>query len=125
MSSISVCACASKHGWIRTMKKDGSFNKATFLEFLQALNIPPFSVLLLDNIRFHHSKEVKDYLKSFDIIPLYTPPYSPWFNLIEGCFSIVKKAFAAIQSIDEAFLSLQPKHFLSFFQKSLASEDKW
>jgi transposase len=125
MSSISVCACASKNGWIGTMKKDGSFNKASFLEFLQTLHIPPLSVLLLDNIRFHHSKEVKDYLKSVNITPLYTPPYSPWFNPIEGCFSIVKKAFAAIQSIDEAFLSLQSKHFLSFFQKSLASEDKW
>jgi transposase len=55
MTSVSVCACASNHGWVKISRKEGSFNKDSFLAFLQHLKLPSQSVLLLDNIRFHHS----------------------------------------------------------------------
>ena len=80
MTSVSVCACASNQRWVKVVKKEGSFNKDTFLAFLQGLQLPSKSVLLLDNIRFHHSKDVKDYLEKIDIYPLYVPPYSPWYK---------------------------------------------
>ena len=39
--------------------------------------------VVLDNARYHHSKEVKDYLQSSKVKPLYLPAYSPNLNLIE------------------------------------------
>ena len=97
MTSISVCACASSSKWIG----------------------------YLDNIKFHHSKEVINYLKSIDVVPLFTPPYSPWFNPIEGCFSIVKRSFSDHQDVDLAFHYLKPHHFEAFFKKSLESTTRW
>ena len=57
MTSISVCACCSSSKWIGYAKKEGSYNKASFLDFLKSIDLPSNSVLLLDNIKFHHSKE--------------------------------------------------------------------
>jgi transposase len=125
MTSVSVCACASKTGWIKVSKVEGSFNKTSFLTFLQQLSLPPTSVLLLDNVKFHHSKDVKDYLEKIEVFPLYTPPYSPWFNPIEGCFSIVKRSFADNQNITKSFDSLNVGHFEAFFIKSLTATQKW
>jgi transposase len=125
MTTVSVCACASDKRWVKVVKKEGSFNKETFLAFLHQLQLPPKSVLLLDNIKFHHSKDVKDYFEKIDIQPLYVPPYSPWFNPIEGCFSIVKKNFSNSQNIEEAFENVATRHFEAFFQKSLNAITKW
>jgi transposase len=125
MTTISVCACCSNSKWIGYAKQEGSYNKAFFLEFLKNIDLPSNSVLLLDNIKFHHSKEVVDYLKSIDVIPLFTPPYSPWFNPIEGCFSIVKRSFAHLQDVELAFQSLKPNHFEAFFKKSLEAMTRW
>ena len=125
MTSLSVCACASEQGWIGFSKKEGSFNHESFLQFLKSLEIPPSSVLLLDNVSFHHSKNVKEYLSSKNITPLFTPPYSPWFNPIEGCFSLVKKAFTFYEKIEDAFLSLKQSQFKAFFEKSLKAVERW
>jgi transposase len=66
----------------------------------------PRSVLLLDNARIHHSKEIHDLVGSFGSVfsPLnivllmfatgcrieYLPPYSPHYNPIEQVFSVIK-----------------------------------
>ena len=63
----------------------------SFLEFLQTLNLPENTILLLDNVSFHHTQEVKTYIKSRKWDLLYVPPYSPQFNPIENIFSSVKQ----------------------------------
>ena len=42
--------------------------------------------LLQDNVRFHHSKIVKQYAAENNIGMNYIPPYSPIFNPIEMSF---------------------------------------
>jgi transposase len=70
---------------------EGSFNKERFLNFLKDLSLlPPGTVILLDNVSFHHSLVVKDIAKQHSLVLLYTPPYSPCFNPIEGVFSIIR-----------------------------------
>ena len=51
-------------------------------------NLQPDTVVLIDNVAFHHSKIVKQYARDRNIHLLYVPPYSPWFNPVEGVFSI-------------------------------------
>ena len=125
MTSMSVCACASNSKWIGFSKKEGSYDTQSFLCFLKTLNLPYDCVLLLDNVRFHHSKLVKEYCDSNHINLLFIPPYSPWFNPIEGCFSIVKKAFPEAQNIDDAFKALKQSHFKAFFDKCLEATERW
>jgi transposase len=113
------------HGWVARIKKIESFNTQSFLSFIESLNLQHGTVVLLDNVSFHHSKVVKELFVSKGIEALYTPPYSPWFNPIELCFSIVKRAYSTCQNIEEAFKSLEPRHFEALFRKSLSCLDKY
>jgi transposase len=47
------------------------------------------SVLLLDNARIHHSKEVTALVHSYGCIIEYLPPYSPDFQPIKLAFSVI------------------------------------
>lgn len=75
---------------------------------------------MLDNVKFHHSKLVKKYAEEKGIELLCVPPYSPWFNPIEGVFSVVKRHYYAHGSIDDAFQVVSAQHMNAFFQKSMS-----
>ena len=47
----------------------------------------------MDNVAFHHSREVKDALQKRCMTPLYNLPYSPRLNPIEYAFSAVKSLY--------------------------------
>lgn len=97
------------------VKKFGSFDTESFLEFLYGLDYPENTVILMDNVSFHHSKRVIEFLefKNWDV--LFTPPYSPVFNPIEGVFSIVKRHYQKFLHIENAFKSVTENHIKAFF----------
>ena len=72
----------------------GAVNKNIFYNFLISKLLPSCSehtyTFILDNVRFHHSKVVKDIITSKGHNILYTPPYSPVLNPVERVFSIIK-----------------------------------
>ena len=119
ITTTSAIVCVSSDKLISKSITQGSVNTSKFLDFLKSFDIPQNSVILMDNVSFHHSKVVTDYLKDKGVDILYTPPYSPWFNPIELCFSIVKRAFKQNQDITQSFNALNSQHFHSFFNKSL------
>jgi len=47
-------------------------------------------IVVMDNMRSHHVKQVREVLEAKEIIPLYLPPYSPDLNPIEKMWSKVK-----------------------------------
>jgi transposase len=72
-----------------------SYNKLRFIEFLESELIPNIShlskpVILMDNVAFHHSKEVKKVLTENLIDIIYNPPYHPESNPIELVFAKLK-----------------------------------
>jgi transposase len=122
ITTTSVVACVSNTGWLKTMQFVGSVNTDRFLEFLQQVCFPQDAVVLMDNVSFHHAKKVKEYVSVNlpHIAILYTPPYSPWYNPIESCFSIVKRHFAKGRTtVEESMNMLSAQHCESFFRKSL------
>ena len=123
--TTSVIACCSSTGWKQFKEYKGSVNTIIFKSFLESIVFDPKSVMLMDNVRFHHSKEIREYLQSKNVEILFTPPYSPWFNPVEMCFSIVKKHFRENQCIQAAFQHLKQFHFQSFFQKSCTAISKF
>lgn len=125
MISTSVVACVSTSSLIAKKQIKGSFNADMFLDFLKTLKLSNQHVIVMDNVRFHHTKKVKEYLESLDVSILFTPPYSPWFNPIEMAFSIVKRHFVNFQNIERAFESLTSKHLLAFFNKSLDAVERF
>ena len=119
MTTTSSVCCTYSDGTFVKKNIHGSFNTERFLDFLNTLDTKKDDVVLMDNVRFHHSKVVAELLKQKNLDVLFVPPYSPWFNPIELCFSIVKREYYKTQDIEQAYSSLTSKHILSFFNKSL------
>ena len=124
MTTESVLAIASVQGIVNRVAIKGSINQFLLVSFLKSSSIPKSSVVLLDNAAIHKTKLVKETAHQLGIELLYVPPYSPWFNPIEGIFSIVKRAFYKDLSIDESFGKVTTSHCQSFFTKSLLLKDR-
>lgn len=119
MTTTSSLVIASDTCIVKHQNIQGSYNKDLFLNFLKDVTIPSKSVILLDNVKFHHSKEVKEFASSKGWVLLYTPPYSPWFNPIEGIFSIIKRHYYKTLHIEESIAFVKEHHCRSFFKQSL------
>ena len=104
---------------VKRINFTGSCNTLKFLDFIKSINFEKKHIILMDNVRFHHSNIIKEYCKDNNIDILYTPPYSPWFNPIELCFSIIKRQFYKDKSIDTSFNYLRSEMINSFYNKSV------
>lgn len=64
-----------------------------FVEYLKNTLLPTLKsgdVLIMDNMRSHKVKEVKEVVEKFGVVLLYLPPYSPDLNPIEKMWSKIK-----------------------------------
>lgn len=116
--TVSSLVIVSNTGIVKHQEVVGSFNTTLFCQFLESLELPSGSIILLDNVRFHHSILAKEVAirKGWEL--LFTPPYSPWFNPIEGIFSIVKREYCKYGDILKSFQSVTHDHCKAFFNKS-------
>lgn len=75
---------------------DGPIDGEKFLHFLDFQLLPRLcdgDVLVMDNLRVHHIREVKERLDKIGARAIYLPPYSPEKNPIEEIWSLVKRIF--------------------------------
>ena len=115
----SVCSCISNKGEIKYSIRDKPYEKLSFIEFLKSLQMKTFSILVMDNVSFHHSKDVRDYCENQNLILIFTPPYSPWFNPIENVFSMIKHHYRKHKNIEQAFSSVSCDKILNCIQASV------
>ena len=78
----------------------GSVNGEQLLNFLKD-TLNNGGVLVMDNVSFHKSGKIKDYLKASSIDVKYTIPYSPELNPIEEVFGILKRKIRDLMSRGE------------------------
>lgn len=72
----------------------------------------PDDIVVMDNMRTHHSKAVKKVIDELKINVIYLPPYSPDFNPIENMWSKIK---AILRKLRARVLSeLRPAIELAF-----------
>ena len=71
----------------------GASNKKRFLEFADKLIACRQRHILLDNISFHHSREVLDRLHQGGKEVLFLPPYSPELQPVENAIYVLKQAY--------------------------------
>jgi transposase len=69
------------------------FEILDFLKFVQNLNIPHKSTIIMDNIAFHHSKEIVHALTLKGASFLYSLSYSPKLNPVENVFGMLKPRY--------------------------------
>ncbi len=76
-----------------------------FVTYLKETLLPtlhPGDIVVMDNMRSHHVKAVREVLEASGIVLLYLPPYSPDLNPIEKMWSKVKAILRGwkIRSLD-------------------------
>ncbi len=97
-SNISMVGAITPLGICELYPYDGSVDRERFCLFLDRL-IPKLNrenVVIMDNLRVHHTREVKEKLEHAQIKVLYLPPYSPERNPIEECWSKIKNTLRSI-----------------------------
>jgi transposase len=81
-----------------------AFDKVSFLQALEQF-VPKLpsqtKAILMDNVSFHRSYDVVNFLKSKGLVPLYIPPYSPRCNPIEEVFSLLKRNFRNLELTEQ------------------------
>jgi len=81
---VSMMSAVNNRGKVSWMLTDGSFNADRVIEFMDALIRDSTSkvYLILDNLRVHHSKPVKEWIEanSDRISVFHLPSYSPELN---------------------------------------------
>ena len=126
---LSICAISlNKVVSVRIIKK--SANKKDFLNFLKIdLHNIKNNYILIDNARIHHSKLIKDFIKTSTNKLLFNVPYHPEFNPIEKIFSKIKTIVRfkknnfidnkLIRNIKNAFNKITENNLKNCFNKSL------
>ena len=104
------CSCVaaiSTGSYICYEVRRNSYNSESFYEFVKNTLLPflppTIKYILMDNISFHKSVQIRTLLKNHQLIPIFIPPYSPSFDPIEEFFSVVKRKYRTLYLETKAF----------------------
>lgn len=92
-SNISCIGAISLAGFHAPMMIEGAFDTQVFDLYVEHFLVPSLlegDIVILDNVKFHHSQRAADLIKSAGGRFIHLPAYSPDFNPIEECFSKLK-----------------------------------
>ncbi len=92
-----------------------------FVNYLKETLLPtlrPGDIVVMDNMRSHHVKAVREVLETAGMKVLYLPPYSPDFNPIEKMWSKFKSILRTWKPRTLNALSLAIPKALSFISPS-------
>jgi transposase len=88
----------------------GPFNFIDFKEFLEdALNQNVFFgdiIVIMDNVRFHKTIEIKNFFIQNNIKFDYLPPYSPALNPIEEFISCLKNRYFSRRPLADSTIEI-------------------
>ena len=88
-----IMAVSSRLGIVQAKILDHNCRKADFVNFIQQLNVPSGTSVLMDNVAFHHSASTSQAIVEKGFVPLFIPPYSPKVNAIENVFGVLKSRY--------------------------------
>ena len=97
--NVSLLMCISKDGIEGYVLRDGPFNTESYLDFVNdlAARFPEVAngdvTLVMDNVAFHHSRDVTAFFNDNGIRFMFLPSYSPDLNPIENVFGTIKARF--------------------------------
>ncbi|NLK37256.1 MAG: IS630 family transposase [Epulopiscium sp.] len=92
-SSTTVLSSVKIDGETAYTTYQGGTTAEKFAEYLRTKLFPtlePDSIIIMDNMRSHHAKNIKLILEQSGLRYLYLPPYSPDLNPIEKLWSKIK-----------------------------------
>ena len=99
----------------------GSINSIIFADFMNTLDTKERDVILLDNASIHKTHMVQDTMIARGLTPCFLPPYTPEFQPIEHCFSVVKNTFRRIQVPESDGAALKSVDMTARVEMSISS----
>ena len=90
---------------------DGAINRELFLAYVEQVLVPTLragDVVIMDNLRAHKVKGVREAIEAAGATLLFIPPYSPDLNPIEQAFAKLKALLRAkaIRTVDALWKAL-------------------
>ena len=79
----------------------GGTTKDKFIDYLKNVLAPTLDkndIVIMDNMRTHHAKDVQKIVKELKMNVIFLPPYSPDFNPIEKMWSKIKSILRKLRS---------------------------
>lgn len=80
---------------------NGGTTSEKFVDYLKNVLAPTLGdtdIVVMDNMRTHHAKEVKKVIEELKINVIFLPPYSPDYNPIEKMWSKVKAVLRKLKA---------------------------
>lgn len=123
-----------QQGLLETYKTEGTFTRLKFFECCKEFALGgscktypgQSSVWILDGAKIHCHPSIVRYLRSLGILPIFLPPYTPFFNPIEIIFGIaknhLKRRFAGNSNnmevkVNEEFATMKNFECTAIFKK--------
>lgn len=126
--NTTVLSSIQLNGTLHYTTFSGGTTVERFKRYLETDLLPHLngnSVLVMDNMKSHHAKAVKNLLDSSGIRYIYLPPYSPDLNPIEKLWSKVKALLrkfkartldALPDALQHAFHNVSPSNCSGWFR---------
>ena len=111
-------------GWQAGMTVESATDGDVFLAYLKEVLCPTLQagqVVVMDNLTAHKVGGVKTLIEAAGAELRYLPPYSPDFNPIEPCWSIVKQRLRKLKARSLAALDAAIPEALSLISPEIAS----
>jgi len=126
--SVTLLGAIGVTGWKAAMSIAGAADGDVFLTYLQDVLGPQLragDVVVMDNLSAHKVAGVRPLIEARGAQLRYLPPYSPDYNPIEGCWSMVKQKLRSLrartlealdEAIPEALRLVTAQHAATFFR---------
>lgn len=98
---VSVIGALTIEGFKAPMTIEGAFDSDSFDLYVEHALVPELTagkIVILDNIRFHHSRKAEELIKVAGASLIHLPSYSPDFNPIEECISKIKSVMRSLKA---------------------------
>lgn len=126
-SNTTILSSVRLNGETAYTTYSGGTTSDKFIDYLRNVLAPTLhdgDIVVMDNMRTHHSKAVKAVIEELKINVIYLPPYSPDLNPIEMMWSKIKAILRKMKirilseldsSIDFAFSQITHSNCLGWF----------
>ena len=127
--SVALLGAVGVAGWMVAMSLAGAADGDVFLAYLQDVLGPQLragDVVVIDNLSAHRVAGVRALTEACGAELRYPPPYSPDYNPIEACWSMVKQKLRCLrartlealdEAIPEALRLVTAEHAAAFLRR--------
>jgi transposase len=99
--TVTLLGAVNVNGWQAVMTVEAATDGDVFLTYLREVLCPTLQagqVVVMDNLAAHKVDGVRKLIEDAGATLRYLPPYSPDFNPIEPCWSVVKQRLRQLKA---------------------------